>query len=170
VFSRDGFSCRYCGAQAGQEGVELVVDHVISVVEGGDNSFDNLLTACQKCNGGKGARSLKAAPAAAEVVARIHERTATMQQQAAALSASIEARKQLEQMAVNLKCEAYGVKSCRMEKGEKAHIAKLCQAYGADQVLEWYQAAAAKRVSEYAAIRYVYGIIRRKRENGDLDA
>jgi hypothetical protein len=172
VFSRDGFACRYCGAQAGQEGVELVVDHVVSVAEGGDNRVDNLVTTCRGCNGGKGARSLKDAPTSGEIVARIHERTATLQQQAAALSASIEARRSLEQLAVNLKCEAYDLDEVELATGETAHIAKLCQAYGADQVLEWYQIAASKRVPQHRAIKYVYGIVRnvRKEEEGDLDA
>lgn len=170
VFARDGFTCRYCGAQAGQDDVELVVDHVVSVAEGGDNRIDNLATSCRKCNGGKGARSLKAAPTSAEVVARIHERAATLQQQAAALSASIESQRQLEQMAVNLKCEAYGVESVNMEKGEVAHIIRLCQAYGPDSVLEWYQIAASRRITEWRAIKYVYGIIRKRRESGDLNA
>jgi hypothetical protein len=163
VYARDSFTCRYCGAQAGQEGVELIIDHVVSVAEGGDNRIDNLVTSCRNCNGGKGPRSLMAAPTSEAVVARIHERASTLQQQAAALSASIEAQRQLEQMAVNLKCEAYGVDSISLEKGEVAHIIKLCQVYGADQVLAWYQIAAAK-VRPRAAIKYVYGIVRRVRE------
>lgn len=169
VFSRDAFTCRYCGAQAGQDGIELCVDHVVSIAEGGDNRIDNLVTACRKCNGGKGARSLKAAPTSADVVARIHKSTATMQQQAAALSASIQARQQLEQNATNLKCEAYGYDKVRMQPGELTHIIKLCQAYGADQVFDWYSAAADARVSDYRAIKYVYGIIRnlRKQEEGN---
>jgi hypothetical protein len=169
VFSRDGFCCRYCGAQAGQDGVELVVDHVISVIEGGDNRFDNLVTACQACNGGKGSRSLQSAPTSSEVVARIHRNTATLQQQAAALSASIEARKQIEQLAVNLKCGAYNVDSIQFADGEIAHISKLCQAYGADQVLDWYGIAYRQDIPEMKAIKYVYGIIRAKREKGELD-
>jgi hypothetical protein len=164
VFSRDGFCCRYCGCQAGQEGVELIIDHMLSVAEGGDNRVDNLVTSCRKCNGGKGARSLKDAPTSEQVVARIHESTATLQQQAAAMSASIQARKQVEKLAINLKCQAYGVKEVRMDRGEAAHISKLCKAYGADQVLAWYQRAASRGVSEFKAIRYVYGIIRNIRK------
>jgi hypothetical protein len=168
VFSRDGFMCRYCGAQAGQDGVELVCDHVVSVIEGGDNRFDNLVTACNKCNGGKGARSLKAAPTTDQVVARIHERTATLEQQAAAISAAIQAQKNLEQMAVNLKCEAYELKTVSFQTGEMTHVSRLCQAYGADQVLEWYKIAAGRNVPEYKAIKYVYGIVRNMK--GDNDA
>jgi hypothetical protein len=167
VFSRDGFMCRYCGAQAGQDGVELVCDHVISVIEGGDNRFDNLVTACNKCNGGKGARSLREAPTNKEVVARIHDRAATLQQQAAAMSAAIQAQKSVEQMAVNIKCDAYDTDTADFQRGEQQHIIKLCQAYGADQVLQWYKAAASRGVPEYRAIKYVYGIVRKVREGGE---
>ena len=169
VFSRDGFTCRYCGAQAGQDGIELCVDHIISIAEGGDNRIDNLATACRKCNGGKGAKSLLIAPTSAEVVARIHKRTSTLQQQAAAMSANIEARRQLEKMAVNLKCNAYGVDKVSMESGEVAHIIKLCEVYGSDRVSQWYEIAAAKIRPRYA-IKYVYGIIRTLKNEGKIDA
>lgn len=57
VFSRDGFSCRYCGARR-DDGAELHVDHVKPVSLGGSNDLGNLVTACQPCNIGKGAVSL----------------------------------------------------------------------------------------------------------------
>lgn len=160
IFARDAFTCRYCGAQAGQDGVELAVDHVVSVADGGDNRVDNLVTACKRCNGGKSARSLKDAPTSAEVVARIHERASTLHQQAAAMSAAIKAKADLEQMAVNLKCDAYDCESVSFCHGEQGHIIRLCGVYGADQVAEWYSLAASRRVPERRAIKYVYGIVR----------
>src|SRR6478672_7719096 len=90
VFARDGFTCRYCGAQAGQEGIELCADHVVSVADGGDNSFNNLVTSCRGCNAGKSARSLIAAPTSSEVVSRIEERAKTLAEQARAISKAIE--------------------------------------------------------------------------------
>jgi hypothetical protein len=36
--------------------------------------------------------------------------------------------------------------------------------FGADKILEWYQIAAAHRVPQHLAIRYVCGIARRTRE------
>lgn len=56
VFQRDNFTCQYCGAK-GQD-VQLHVDHVVSVADGGSNEPENLKTACVPCNSGKGARSL----------------------------------------------------------------------------------------------------------------
>lgn len=56
VFKRDSFTCQYCGAQAPD--VVLCVDHINPVAGGGDNDILNLITACEPCNQGKGARRL----------------------------------------------------------------------------------------------------------------
>lgn len=58
IFERDGFKCFYCGVRGGNE-AELHIDHKISVDDGGTNNTDNLVTACAKCNGGKGKRSVR---------------------------------------------------------------------------------------------------------------
>lgn len=73
VFKRDGFACQYCGAHP--PAVVLHVDHIRPVADGGGNEADNLVTACEACNQGKGARLLQDAPQslkdrAAEVVER----------------------------------------------------------------------------------------------------
>ena len=60
VFKRDNFACQYCGAHP--PNVLLHVDHIRPVADGGDNDFDNLVTACESCNLGKGARSLECVP------------------------------------------------------------------------------------------------------------
>lgn len=60
VFKRDSFKCQYCGITPNQE--ILQVDHIVPVAEGGENDIDNLITSCQPCNIGKGARSLTAVP------------------------------------------------------------------------------------------------------------
>lgn len=56
VFKRDNFTCQYCGAQAPD--VVLHVDHINPVAGGGDNDILNLVTSCEPCNLGKGAREL----------------------------------------------------------------------------------------------------------------
>ena len=48
--------CQYCGAHPPE--VILHVDHINPVANGGDNHQDNLITSCQSCNLGKGARKL----------------------------------------------------------------------------------------------------------------
>jgi len=50
VFKRDGYTCRYCGA----DDVPLTVDHIILWEEGGPTTDDNLVTACKKCNKTRG--------------------------------------------------------------------------------------------------------------------
>lgn len=51
VLERDGYRCRYCGAEAGD--AKLHVDHRMPVSKGGTNEFSNLVTACVACNLGK---------------------------------------------------------------------------------------------------------------------
>jgi hypothetical protein len=170
VFARDNFTCRYCGAQAGQDGVSLAADHLISVADGGTNAMDNLITACQKCNGGKGARSLVNLPAAGEVAERMQQRAQSIRAQANAMRKAMKLEKLREQEAVNLKCQAYGVESVRMNGGEVKHIISLCQAYGAENVLNWYQCAAVKRVSEWNAIKYIYGIVRNLKRQAEEES
>jgi hypothetical protein len=48
VLNRDHHTCTYCGDVANS------VDHVIPRVAGGDDSMDNLVSACMKCNSRKG--------------------------------------------------------------------------------------------------------------------
>jgi len=75
VFKRDGFKCQYCGAMPPDTTLE--VDHIVPVSGGGDDSADNLITACFGCNRGKGDRSLAAIPQTLEdKAAEIAEREA----------------------------------------------------------------------------------------------
>ncbi len=55
VFSRDGYRCIYCGATGAE--AALHIDHKVSVAEGGTDEIENLATACDRCNLGKGAQS-----------------------------------------------------------------------------------------------------------------
>ena len=51
VFERDGYKCRYREKQLTR--FTATLDHVRPVAEGGDNSSDNLVTACLSCNSRK---------------------------------------------------------------------------------------------------------------------
>ena len=51
VYERDGFKCRYCGKQLTR--FTATLDHVKAVTEDGDNSLENLVTACLGCNSRK---------------------------------------------------------------------------------------------------------------------
>jgi len=55
VFARDNFTCVYCGNKPPSI---LEVDHKISVMDGGTNDIENLVTGCFDCNRGKGVESV----------------------------------------------------------------------------------------------------------------
>lgn len=52
VMLRDGHRCQYCGRTASER--QLNIDHVLPRARGGQDSWDNLVTACQACNRRKG--------------------------------------------------------------------------------------------------------------------
>ena len=54
IFIRDGFQCQYCGAKD-----NLTVDHVVPASKGGPWTWENLTTACAKCNNKKGDKPLQ---------------------------------------------------------------------------------------------------------------
>jgi hypothetical protein len=56
VYERDGYICRYCRKQLTR--FTATLDHVKPVVEGGDNSLENLVTACLECNSRRSRRTL----------------------------------------------------------------------------------------------------------------
>jgi len=49
IFKRDGYCCQYCGKVD-----ELTLDHVVPKSRGGKSNWDNLTTACKRCNSRKG--------------------------------------------------------------------------------------------------------------------
>jgi hypothetical protein len=52
IFKRDHFTCTYCGKRGGP-GVELEVDHIVALANGGKDEELNLTTSCHDCNRGK---------------------------------------------------------------------------------------------------------------------
>ena len=54
VFERDAYKCHYCAKQLTR--FTATLDHVEPVSRGGDNSFENLVTACLHCNSRRGNR------------------------------------------------------------------------------------------------------------------
>lgn len=56
VFKRDGFECVYCGNDNKKT---LTLDHVVPQSKGGPNTWDNLVTACKRCNNEKADLTLK---------------------------------------------------------------------------------------------------------------
>jgi 5-methylcytosine-specific restriction endonuclease McrA len=54
IYRRDDYKCVYCGAKE-----KLTLDHVIPKSKGGGNTWENLVTCCQKCNVAKSDKSLE---------------------------------------------------------------------------------------------------------------
>ena len=52
ILRRDGHRCQYCG----RADAPLTVDHVIPRAKGGEDSWENLVAACVRCNNKKGDR------------------------------------------------------------------------------------------------------------------
>lgn len=54
VLSRDRFTCQQCGASPAKDSnTQLHVDHILPWSRGGETTFENLQTLCNKCNLGK---------------------------------------------------------------------------------------------------------------------
>ena len=53
VFLRDKFQCQYCGSNK-----DLTFDHLIPRSNGGETTWENIVTACSSCNVKKGGKSL----------------------------------------------------------------------------------------------------------------
>jgi 5-methylcytosine-specific restriction endonuclease McrA len=55
VLARDHYTCQYCGRQPPRK--DLTIDHIVPRSRGGRTSWENVVTACQRCNGHKGNRT-----------------------------------------------------------------------------------------------------------------
>ncbi|MBI4409550.1 MAG: HNH endonuclease [Gemmatimonadetes bacterium] len=56
LFARDHYRCQFCGRHRSQlRGREFLTrDHLVPMSRGGDNSWQNVVTACSPCNNRKG--------------------------------------------------------------------------------------------------------------------
>ncbi len=53
ILRRDGHRCQFCG----RSDLTLTIDHVMPISRGGEDSWENLVCACVKCNNRKGDRT-----------------------------------------------------------------------------------------------------------------
>ena len=53
ILRRDGHRCQYCG----RTDVTLTVDHIVPKSNSGEDTWENLVTACVECNNKKGSRT-----------------------------------------------------------------------------------------------------------------
>jgi 5-methylcytosine-specific restriction endonuclease McrA len=52
ILLRDNFSCQYCGGEFPSQ--DLTFDHVVPRTQGGKTVWNNIVSACIKCNAAKG--------------------------------------------------------------------------------------------------------------------
>ncbi len=57
VFNRDHYTCQYCGKESHQ----LTLDHIIPRYRGGEQTWENVVSACAVCNRHKAGRTPKEA-------------------------------------------------------------------------------------------------------------
>ncbi len=55
ILRRSGGCCEYCLVAHDHRAIQLHVDHIISKKHGGEDTLDNLCSACRSCNQYKGA-------------------------------------------------------------------------------------------------------------------
>lgn len=53
IIRRDGNRCQYCG----RSDAPMTIDHIVPKAKGGRDTWENLVTACTKCNNKKGDRT-----------------------------------------------------------------------------------------------------------------
>ncbi len=108
VFKRDAFTCQYCGQKAPD--VVLHVDHISPVSKGGRNDLLNLITACEGCNSGKGARELSDDSA----LAKQREQLAQMSERREQLAMMVKWREGLTQIEADALSMAEGEIEAKM--------------------------------------------------------
>lgn len=136
VFKRDSFTCQYCGQKAPE--VILECDHIEPVAGGGTNAIMNLITACEACNRGKGAR-------------RLDERH-ILQKQRAQVEAINERRVQLEMLSEwhrQVADEGYAVVDILSQRWDDTHAGPFhVNEHGRSQIRKWLKRFTAEELME----------------------
>jgi 5-methylcytosine-specific restriction endonuclease McrA len=55
IYARDGHTCQYCGEEFDSEALSF--DHVVPVAQGGQRTWENIVSACVACNSRKDNRT-----------------------------------------------------------------------------------------------------------------
>lgn len=50
LLKRDNYTCAYCGKTDKDKGVQLTWDHILPRSRGGQDTWENAITACKSCN------------------------------------------------------------------------------------------------------------------------
>lgn len=162
VFKRDNFTCQYCGAQPPD--VVLHVDHIVPVAEGGDNDQMNLVTSCDTCNLGKGAKRIEEAPRPDADAAWLE-----IQQELAELRRYQEAKAERDliigEVVKLLQRSWYSQSGLDWAPSDSA-IRKMLVKYSAEEVEQAFSIVAPKVSGGYVSsqnsewLKYIYGVLK----------
>lgn len=157
IFTRDGFTCRYCGKQS--DSVTLHVDHIIPVCQGGTNDEENLITACIECNQGKAGRTISQSLPTEKDRLRIAQELNEQIQSAKLMQEIRLLREEKRNNLIEYWCSATGREG--VDSGTLKTIMSYTGEFGEIVVYEWIDKAAAKCPwSDIAIERYISGIRR----------
>lgn len=156
IFARDNFTCRYCGRQS--DSVELHVDHLIPVCQGGTNDESNLVTSCVPCNQGKAGIPLEQAAPNESHRLMIAQELQEQRNAADRARALIQARKDRSQDMVNFICEQTG--RPKFHAITANILFSYVEQFGEEIVYGWIETAASRTFSDINLGRYVSGIRR----------
>ncbi len=152
IFARDGFKCRYCGRESSE--VQLVLDHVTPVCQGGETTPENLITSCFDCNAGKAGKTI------AQVVPGDEDRL-RREQELREQERALEIAKRAAKVRIELKEQitAYVLQAFGAIRANEKDIRYLISLYGkyGEIVFEWIDIAASK-VAIYHLGPYMNGI------------
>lgn len=158
VLERDNHTCQYCGTTPADGA--LHVDHIIPVADGGKTEADNLITACEPCNTGKGAGTpaIHTLPDMAQAADDLKQRVEAIRQWRNTYA-------QYEGEVLAAADEIHGQYGLSIPHHV---IAAVIREYGIDEAVY-----AAKTVCGRIAYNdpqgqnaYFHGVLRRRRENG----
>lgn len=155
IFKRDGFCCQYCSAKPPK--VPLEIDHIIPVINGGDNSLINLTTSCFDCNRGKGARELTLVPIS--TIKKI-ERLKIAQDQYKEFQKILSKEKKIISEQIEQVNQVYSNSFDGWELSErfKLQVKNFIQRMGIDEVLESMEIACSRISDNTKCIKYFCGI------------
>lgn len=170
IFKRDSFLCQYCGRRPPD--VILELDHLHPHSQGGTSDETNLVTSCDDCNRGKGARLLRDVqprPDADVAYLEIQQELA----EARRFLAVKEAKKQVEAEVIAALTETWTASFEYCWSPNESEFRRWFAEYSADEIEYALRAAGARQRSgkldrdTKKIVPYVWAILRnRRREDG----
>jgi len=143
--------------------VVLVVDHIVPVIAGGPSTLDNLITACEPCNQGKGGRSLNEVPPRTDadlLYMEVQQEIAEMRRYQTVLQEREAARAQFMESLRDLWCEASGLSWGPSDQILRPLLLRYSADIVADAVLEVAGKVATGYVNSRKWDRYLYVVAR----------